>query len=80
MASFELSFGVAGTCGTPYTFVLDFAGDSEICCNLNDDKKLTIVARLYDYSGKEIPLPRIVSWSWKDGSDLGSGDTIEINK
>jgi hypothetical protein len=76
MASFELNFGVAGTCGTPYTFVLDYAEGSEIAFGSGS---ITVVARFYDYSGKEIPLPSNVKWSWKDGGELGESENPSDN-
>ena len=57
----ELTFGPAGTSGTDYTFILDF-NDGVNALTLKSDydenetiPKTIVQARLYDYTGKEIP-------------------------
>lgn len=50
----EFTFGPAGTSGTDYTFVLDFA-TKENALTINGDKlACTVQAKLYDYTGKDI--------------------------
>ena len=69
-ATKELTFGVAGTTGTEYTFILDFDGGVTAITN-NAAKAVTVTARLYDYENKEIDLTNhTVTWGWKTSDGL----------
>lgn len=68
-ATKELTFGIAGTTGTDYTFILDFDDGITAVTNTNDSK-VTITARLYDYENNEINISdREITWSWKGSDD-----------
>ena len=55
IATKELSFGQAGTAGTDYTFVLEFAENQNALTIGNDGLGgIDVIPTLYDYSGKEI--------------------------
>lgn len=65
----ELTFGPAGTSGTDYTFVLDFKGNNT-ALTINNKEKVEVVARLYDYEGKdltELIEGKNITWSFING-------------
>ena len=70
----ELSFGTAGTAGTDYTFVLDFADNRQNALTIGEDKTIEVEATLYDYIGKKLDISgRIIEWSLTtDGNDGNS--------
>lgn len=70
-ATKELTFGVAGSTGTEYTFILDF-DDGRTAINNTIGDIVTVRARLYNYQNKEETIPNAVSWSWKDGGTTAS--------
>lgn len=88
-ATKELTFGPAGTSGTDYSFVLDFiTGDTALTLAKdygNDTIPKTIVrARLYDYTGKEIPELSIrdIQWSLEESvlDNSNINDNVLQNK
>lgn len=75
----ELTFGPAGTSGTDYTFVLDF-NNGITALTIGSDEKIIVKARLYDYSGKEIPNLNIrdIQWSLDEKENTYQNDYIKI--
>lgn len=77
----ELTFGPAGTSGTDYTFVLDFNSGITALTLKSDftqgeiNPKVMVKARLYDYTGKEIPNLNIRDIHWS----LGENENIYLN-
>ena len=75
----ELTFGPAGTSGTNYSFVIDFiSNDSALTLKSDfaDGEAIPAViarARLYDYTGKEIPNLEVRNIEWSIG-------TVPFNK
>ena len=66
-ATKELTFGVAGTTGTDYTFIIDFDAGQTAVTNVAYDA-ITVTARVYDYENKEITdlANRNITWTWKN--------------
>lgn len=75
----ELTFGPAGTSGTDYTFVLDFS-NGITALTIGSNEKVIVKARLYDYSGKEIPNLNIrdIQWSLDEKENTYYNDYIKI--
>lgn len=77
----ELSFGTAGTAGTDYSFVLDFADNRYNALTIGEVEKdetnkiinkiIKVEATLYDYAGKKLDISgRTINWSLTtDGND-----------
>lgn len=60
----ELSFGTAGTAGTDYTFVLDFADNRYNALTIGKNDPVKVEATLYDYTGKKLDISkRTIKWS-----------------
>ena len=60
----ELTFGTAGTAGTDYTFVLDFADNRYNALTIGENKPIKVEATLYDYTGKKLDISgRTIEWS-----------------
>ena len=78
----ELTFGPAGTSGTDYSFILDFS-EGITALTLESDyatgetiPKVMVQARLYDYTGQEIPNLEIRDIQWSlDESKLDNANT-----
>ena len=75
----ELTFGPAGTSGTDYTFVLDF-NNGITALTIGSNEKIIVKARLYDYSGKEIPNLKVrdIQWSLDEKENTHQNDYIKI--
>lgn len=75
----ELTFGPAGTSGTDYTFVLDF-NNGITALTIGSNEKIIVKARLYDYSGKEIPNLKVrdIQWSLDEKENTYQNDYIKI--
>lgn len=80
----ELTFGPAGTSGTDYTFVLDFNNGITALTLKSDYKEsetipsVIVQARLYDYTGKEIPNLDIRDIQWSlDEEKLENDDKTD---
>ena len=67
----ELTFGTAGTAGTDYTFVLDFADNRYNALTIRENETIEVEATLYDYTGKKLDISgRAIEWSLTtDGND-----------
>lgn len=82
----ELTFGPAGTSGTDYSFVLDFSSGITALTLSSDfadgetNPAVMVKARLYDYTGKEIPNLNIkdIHWSLDEKKDTDSNNYIKI--
>lgn len=81
----ELTFGTAGTAGTDYTFVLDFADNRYNALTIGENKPIKVEATLYDYTGKKLDISdRTIEWSltydkyvsFTDEKDLQFSKTI----
>lgn len=59
----DLTFGVQGTTGTDYTFVLDYEDSNKAAITVGDSEYSTIVAKLYDYNNQEIEVKdKTIEW------------------
>lgn len=69
----EMTFGLAGTTGTPSTLVLDFDGNKMGVAAATRDEAVTVTARLYDVNNKEVDISNLpIKWSWfKDTGEEG---------
>lgn len=69
----ELTFGTAGTAGTDYTFILDFADNRYNALTVGANENIEVEATLYDYTGKKLDISdRAIEWSLTtDGEDDG---------
>ena len=90
-AYLNMTFLVAGTTGTDFTFLLDFEEDSETALSINKnneliagDEYIRTVARLYDYSGRDITekYRNEINWFWNLSSYNGDNaeNSITIKK
>lgn len=77
----ELTFGPAGTSGTDYSFILDFSEGITALTLKSDYKmgetipKVMVQARLYDYTGQEIPNLELRDIQWSlDESKLDNNN------
>lgn len=61
----SLTFGVAGTAGSDYTFVI--TADKDALIIGKEDEKIVLTATLYDYNDEIVELTdKTVKWSWLD--------------
>ena len=62
--SIGLTFGVAGTAGSDYTFVIEADKDA---FTIGKDTEIVLTAKLYDYNNEVIDLTdETIKWSWLD--------------
>lgn len=67
----ELTFGVAGTTGTDYTFIIDFDDNVTAVTADPNGRAVTVTARLYDYENKEVNIKGYnIEWDWKTSDGL----------
>lgn len=77
----ELSFGTAGTAGTDYTFVLDFANNRYNALTIGENKSIKVEATLYDYTGKKLDISdRTIEWSLTYSNYVSFIDGTKSNK
>lgn len=75
----ELTFGPAGTSGTNYTFVIDFISNDSVLTIGDNSKSVIARARLYDYTGKEVPNLETKDIVWSVLNNKGENDTDDKN-
>ncbi len=80
-ATKTLVFGPSGTSGADHTLVIDFDEENVNAIDVgNPDKShYNIIARLYDYSGKEVEFAGVdcsIEWSWYKKTGDGLGDVL----
>lgn len=77
----ELTFGTAGTAGTDYTFVLDFADNRYNALTVGENKSIKVEATLYDYTGKKLDISdRTIEWSLTYSNYVSFTDGTKSNK
>ena len=77
----ELTFGTAGTAGTDYTFVLDFADNRYNALTIGENKSIKVEATLYDYTGKKLDISdRTIEWSLTYSNYVSFTDGTKSNK
>ena len=60
----NLTFGVAGTAGSDYTFVIEANKDA---FTIEEDTEIVLTAKLYDYNNEVVDLTdETIKWSWLD--------------